>query len=160
MAVDLCIWQHSHPDCPNNNLQYCIVLTRVVPMDWKTEKTTDIITHTIVTAINGDILLIQIKIQYWIHNSPPLSWETWIHASPTHFCKIHFMIILPLRLRSSESSLLFRCLLQNALCISLLYFINTFTVPDIKLFTSGKSPWICSATVLSQVFYMWYEWPV
>ena len=104
-----------------------------MPVDSKAEKTTDIITHTIVTAINGDILVLQIKIQYWVHNSPLLSWETWIHASPTHYFKIHFQIILPLRLMSSESSLSLKGPLQNPLCISLLYFTNIFNVPDIKL---------------------------
>jgi len=39
-------------------------LTKAVPVDSKAEKTTDVITHIIVTAINGDILVLQIKIQY------------------------------------------------------------------------------------------------
>jgi len=64
VAVDLSLRLHSHPDWPNNTLQYCILLTRVVPVDSKAEKTTDTITHTIVTAINGDILVLQMEIQY------------------------------------------------------------------------------------------------
>ena len=85
MAVDLSLRPQGHLDWPNNTLQYRISLTRAVPINSKAEKTTDTITHTIVTAINGDILVLQIKIQYWVHSSPLLSWQTWIHASPTHF---------------------------------------------------------------------------
>jgi hypothetical protein len=64
VAVDLRLRPHGHPDWPNNNLQYFILLIKAVPVDSKAEKTTDIITHTTVTAINGDILVLQIKIQY------------------------------------------------------------------------------------------------
>jgi hypothetical protein len=54
-----------------NNLQYCILLTRVVPVDSKAEKTRDIISYTTVTAINGDIPVTQIKIHYSAHNMNP-----------------------------------------------------------------------------------------
>jgi hypothetical protein len=61
VAVDLSLRTHGHLDWPNNNLQYGVLLTRAVPMDSKAEITTDIITHTTVTATNGDILVLQIQ---------------------------------------------------------------------------------------------------
>lgn len=64
MAVDLSLRTHGHLDWPNNNLQYGVFFTRAVPVDSKAEKTTDIITHATVTAINGDILVLQLKIKY------------------------------------------------------------------------------------------------
>jgi hypothetical protein len=64
LAVDLRLRPHGHPDWPNNTVQYCILLTRAVPVDSKAEKTTDIITHNTVTAINEDIVVFQIKIRY------------------------------------------------------------------------------------------------
>jgi hypothetical protein len=48
-------------------------LTTVMPEDSQAEKKTDTITHSITSAINVDILIVQIKTHYCVHNSPPLN---------------------------------------------------------------------------------------
>ena len=68
------------------------------------------------------------KIQYCIHNSPPLSQVNAVLASPSPILKIHFNIILPYMARSSEWSISLKFPHQNPVYTSLL--LHTCYMPN------------------------------
>ena len=78
--------------------------------------------HCLQTDTTEERMLRKPKFRYRIHNSSPAvtirSQSKPVHASPTHFFKIHCNIIFPSMPRSSTRSLSIRPPHQNPVCAS------------------------------------------